>query len=271
MYRQAGLSRRHFIELCAAGAGAALLAACAPKATPAPKEAPAGEAAPAEKKAEAPKAAEGQKVLIFVGFGTGTSESQIAEETALVEECNETLADQGITAELMVTPHEEHLAKFSAMLAAGTPPDIVMPIGVGGVAELYDTDAWLDLQPMIERDQYDMSDFYGSTVTLHTYSTTRSCSKRPASTRSLTPGTTATGRSTSWSRWGVSSRWTRAAIRLIRPGLTLPTSCSGAMTSLGWTLQGSHVNSGRRRRRAFQTTTRRRCSTTRPMRRVLSG
>lgn len=170
MFGQAGMSRRSFLGVFAASAGAALLAACAPKATPAPKEAPPAEAAPAEKKAEAPKAAAAQKVLIFVGFGTGTSESQIAEETALINECNETLADQGISAELMVTPHEEHLAKFSAMLAAGTPPDIVMPIGVGGVAELYDSDAWLDLQPLVERDQYDMSDFYGSTVTLHTYS-----------------------------------------------------------------------------------------------------
>ncbi len=55
------------------------------------------------------------------------------------------------------------------MLAAGAPPDIVMPIGIGGVAELYDTDAWLDLQPLVDRDNYDMSDFYGPTVTLHTY------------------------------------------------------------------------------------------------------
>lgn len=62
-----------------------------------------------------------------MGFGTGTSESQIAEETALINECNETLADQGISAELMVTPHEEHLAKFSAMLAAGTPPTSSCP------------------------------------------------------------------------------------------------------------------------------------------------
>jgi len=164
----ANCTRREFLTFCAAGAGAALLAACAPKT---PTSAPAAPAeAPKQSAAEQPAPAQAQKVIIFVGFGTGTSESQIKEETDLINELNQELAPDGISAELLVTPHEEHLAKFSAMLAAGSPPDIVMPIGIGGVAELYDTDAWMDLQPLVDRDNYDMSDFYGPTVTLHTYS-----------------------------------------------------------------------------------------------------
>lgn len=161
-------SRREFLRFCAVGAGAALLAACAPKAPAAAPAAPAE--APKQPAAAEPAPADAKKVIVFVGFGTGTSETQIAEEEALIAECNTDLAGKGISAELMITPHEEHLAKFSAMLAAGAPPDIVMPIGIGGVAELYDEDAWLDLQPLIDRDQYDMTDFYGSTITLHTYS-----------------------------------------------------------------------------------------------------
>lgn len=169
MFTRETWSRRDFLRFCAISTGAALLGACAPKATPAPAGGAPAEAAPAEG-AAAPAAGEAKKVIIFVGFGTGTSESQIAEENALAKECSTALADQNITVEMLVTPHEEHLAKFSAMLAAGDPPDIVMPIGIGGVAELYDSDAWLDLQPLIERDKYDMSDFYGVTQSLHTYS-----------------------------------------------------------------------------------------------------
>ena len=162
------LRRRDFLRISAIGAAAAVLAACAPKATP--TVAPKGEAKPAATTAPAqPTAAPKQvaKVRIFVGFGTGTAEDQIRDEEALAKEFNDSHTD--IQVEWMITPHAEHLAKFTAMLAAGDPPDIAMPIGIGGVAELYDEGAWLDIQPLIDRDNYDMSDFYGPTKTLHTY------------------------------------------------------------------------------------------------------
>lgn len=156
--------RRDFLRLSAVGAAAAWLAACAPKATPAPAQpqpqVPAAATA-------APAAAPAAKIRIFVGFGTGTAEDQIRDEEALGQKFNDTHPDIQVT--WMITPHAEHLAKFTAMLAAGDPPDIVMPIGIGGVAEMYDEDAWLDIQPLIDRDKYDMSDFYGPTKTLHTY------------------------------------------------------------------------------------------------------
>ncbi len=162
------LRRRDFLRISAIGAAAAVLAACAPKATPtvAPKEEakPAATTAPAQPTA-APKQV--AKVRIFVGFGTGTAENQIRDEEALAKEFNDSHTD--IQVEWMITPHAEHLAKFTAMLAAGDPPDMAMPIGIGGVAELYDEGAWLDIQPFIDRDHYDMSDFYGITQTLHTY------------------------------------------------------------------------------------------------------
>ncbi len=159
------MRRRDFLRLSAVGAGAALLAACQPKATPTPAAKQPAQPAAAT---AAPKAAEAVKVRIFQGFGTGSAEDQIRDEEALGKEFNDSHTD--IQVEWMFTPHPEHLAKFSAMLAAGDPPDIAMPIGIGGVAELYAEDTWMDLAPLIERDKYDMSDFYGSTKTLHTYS-----------------------------------------------------------------------------------------------------
>ncbi|MBC7314865.1 MAG: twin-arginine translocation signal domain-containing protein, partial [Chloroflexi bacterium] len=68
------LRRRDFLRISAIGAAAAVLAACAPKATPtvAPKEEakPAATTAPAQPTAAPKKVA---KVRIFVGFGTGTA------------------------------------------------------------------------------------------------------------------------------------------------------------------------------------------------------
>ncbi len=162
------LRRRNFLRLSAVGVAAAALAACAPKATPTP--APQQEAKPAatpEPVQPTPAPKQVANVRIFVGFGTGTAEDQIRDEEALAKEFNDSHTD--IQVEFMITPHSEHLAKFTAMLAAGDPPDIAMPIGIGGVAELYDEDAWLDIQPFIDRDNYDMSDFYGPTKVLHTY------------------------------------------------------------------------------------------------------
>ncbi len=162
------LTRREFLRVCAIGAGAAMLASCAPKATPAAKEAAPAQAAPTKAPAQ-PAAAETHKIIIWQGFGTGNSPSQQADQNKLAEECTADLKDKGISVEMAYTPHAEHLAKFTAMLAAGDPPDIVMPIGIGGVAELYDQDAWMDIKPLIDRDNYDMSDFYGPTKILHTY------------------------------------------------------------------------------------------------------
>jgi multiple sugar transport system substrate-binding protein len=159
------MRRRDFLRLSALGAAGALVASCAPKATPPPAAAPTTAAPTAPTAVPAPATV--ARVRIFVGFGTGTAESQIRDQDALAKEFNASRTD--MTVEFMITPHAEHLAKFTAMLAAGDPPDLVMPIGIGGVAELYDADAWMDIQPLIDRDKYDMSDFYGATRTLHTY------------------------------------------------------------------------------------------------------
>jgi len=150
-----------------------ILASCGPKPTEAPAEAPTEapeappeEPEPAEPTAEPePEAEEAVTVTIFVGFGTGTSAEQIAVHEAIAEEFNSTHDD--IQIEFLTVPWEERIAKFSTMLAGDMAPDIVMPIGVGGISEFYDE--WLDISPYIKRDNYDLSDYYGTTVDLHTY------------------------------------------------------------------------------------------------------
>ncbi len=114
-----------------------------------------------------PAAAKNEPVTItwFVGFGTGTDPGQIEIHEKIVQEFND--AHDDIELVLLTVPHDEHISKFSTMLAADTPPDLVMPIGIAGIAEFFDE--WADIQPLIDTDKYDMSDFYGPTVDLHTY------------------------------------------------------------------------------------------------------
>ncbi len=104
-------------------------------------------------------------IVIFVGFGTGTSPDQIAEHQSLQELYNSTHDD--IQIEFLTVPWEERITKYSTMLAADQPPDIALPIGVGGISEFYK--GWLDLTPMIEASNYDMSRFAGKTQEIHNY------------------------------------------------------------------------------------------------------
>lgn len=67
-------------------------------------------------------------------------------------------ANPHITVEYLFVP--DFITKLKTMEAAGTPPDVVMPIG--GYINLFrgpDYSTWLDLKPLIDRDNYDMSDF----------------------------------------------------------------------------------------------------------------
>lgn len=124
-----------------------VIASCAPKA-----------ATPA-----APK--EPVKITIFVGFGTGTSPEQQAVHKEMQDLYNSTHKD--IQIEFLTVPWAERITKYSTMLAADQPPDILMPIGVGGISQFYR--GWKDLTPYIQADKYDMTRFAGKTVEIHNY------------------------------------------------------------------------------------------------------
>lgn len=106
------------------------------------------------------------KVTVFVGFGTGTDPTQIELHKQIAQEFNSTHNE--IQIEFLTVAYEEHDVKFSTMLAGGMAPDLVMPIGVMGVAAYYDE--WLDVAPYIRRDNYDTGDYYGPALQLQTYS-----------------------------------------------------------------------------------------------------
>ncbi len=153
-----------------------LLGACAPSQTAAPTAAPTtppvaptspsvAPTTPPVAPTTPPVVGEPVKITIFVGFGTGTDDSQIAVHQQIAKEFNDTHKD--IQIEFVTVTWEEHATKFSTMLAGNMAPDLAIPIGVQGVAEFYDE--WLDISPYIKRDNYDVSDFYGPSLQLQTY------------------------------------------------------------------------------------------------------
>ncbi|MCC6615966.1 MAG: extracellular solute-binding protein [Anaerolineae bacterium] len=90
----------------------------------------------------------------FVGMGTGTSDQQIEAENQVVADFN--AAHPEINLEINIAPSfETAVDTISTLIAAGTPPDIVGPVGVGG-SNRYE---WLDLKPLIDASGYDLSGF----------------------------------------------------------------------------------------------------------------
>ena len=99
-------------------------------------------------------------IQIFVGIGTGDAPDQVALHKTLQDEFNASHSD--IQIEFITTLNAEARTKFSTMLTSGQAPDLVMPIGIEGVANFQDE--WLDISQMVKDDKYDMSDFNAAPV-----------------------------------------------------------------------------------------------------------
>lgn len=130
------LSRRHFLTLSAAAAGAGVLAACAPTTTPADSGS-----------ADTSASTEPQTVIYWDWWGpTGSAVNQ-----ALFERLPEALKEYDSTLELdyQNVPFGEYFRKFLAAHAAGDVPD-VMHSSVYWARDFFDRQALLDLTPFIE-------------------------------------------------------------------------------------------------------------------------
>lgn len=114
---------------------------------------------------QAPAAGEKAKVVVFVGLGTGTDPDQIAAQEALAKKFND--SHDNIEMEFLIVPNDEALERFLAMVAGNNAPQLVGPHGISSIAQF--KDQWEDITPLIERDKYDMSDFFGPATTLNKY------------------------------------------------------------------------------------------------------
>ncbi len=115
---------------------------------------------------QAPAASgEKKKVTIFVGFGTGTDPDQVAAQEALAKKFNDSHPD--IEMEFLIVPNEEARERYLAMVSGGDAPQLVGPHGTSTIAQF--KDQWEDITPYIQKDNYDMSDFYGPATTINKY------------------------------------------------------------------------------------------------------
>ncbi len=129
-----------------------LLAACGGGTTqPVSPDAPAAEQPAAEQ-----PAAEGKtQIRWFVGLGAGSDEGTFAGQQAVVDEFN--ASQDKIELILEIVDNDAAYDTLATQIAAGNAPDIVGPVGIRGRDSF--KGAWLDLQPFIEKNNYDLSDF----------------------------------------------------------------------------------------------------------------
>lgn len=113
----------------------------------------------------APAAAQ-DKVTVtwFVGLGTGTNAEQIEVQNKVVEDFNASQSEINLVVNI-ASANEAADDLFTTLVAGGTPPDIVGPVGVGG-SNRY-ADLWADLQPLVDKTGYDLSVFDPALVNLY--------------------------------------------------------------------------------------------------------
>ncbi|MEM8859852.1 MAG: extracellular solute-binding protein, partial [Chloroflexota bacterium] len=100
---------------------------------------------------------DGEKVTIrwFVGLGTGSNEDQIGPQDEVVAAFN--ASQDRIELVVEYVDNAQATDVLNTQIAGGNSPDIIGPVGVAGRAAF--TDAILDLRPLIEASNYDLSDF----------------------------------------------------------------------------------------------------------------
>lgn len=107
--------------------------------------------------AEEPAAAEepSGQVRWFVGLGAGSDEGTFEPQQAIVDAFN--ASQDRIELVLEIVDNEVAYDTLATQIAAGNAPDIVGPVGIRGRDSF--KGAWLDLQPYIDANNYDLSDF----------------------------------------------------------------------------------------------------------------
>ncbi len=95
------------------------------------------------------------QVRWFVGLGAGSDEPMFAPQEAVVEKFN--ASQDEIELVLEIVDADQAYATLATQIAAGNAPDIVGPVGIRG--RDFFRGAWLDLQPLIDAENYDLSDF----------------------------------------------------------------------------------------------------------------
>jgi multiple sugar transport system substrate-binding protein len=157
---------------------ALLFAACgSQQATSAPSavasaSAPAGSGEPSASATPAPtplpvtgsEAKPGDVVIRwYCCLGTGDSPDLVEAELKAADEFN--ASHPGIHLQFEGFIFDLARDSLAVMIGSGNGPDVVGPVGIGGAEAFHGQ--WLDLQPLIDKNKFDMSQFPQSTINLY--------------------------------------------------------------------------------------------------------
>jgi multiple sugar transport system substrate-binding protein len=164
------------VAACSSAASSASPAGSASAASSAPSAAASAEssegAAPSESASAVPtkipdtgSAAKPGDVVIrwYCCLGTGDAPEQVAVEQQVAEKFN--ASHPGIHLQFEGYPYQLARDSLSVQLGSDSGPDIVGPVGIGGAEAFHGK--WLDLQPLIDKNHFDMTQFPESTVHLY--------------------------------------------------------------------------------------------------------
>jgi len=100
------------------------------------------------------------KVMTFLAYDTPEVEPAIATE--FMKEHPE------ITVEIESVPFSDYFTKLKTLIAGGEAPDVVS-LNIENTAAFADLGALADLEPFIQKDGYDLSQYYESTLQMSVY------------------------------------------------------------------------------------------------------
>ena len=136
-----------------AGSTAAPAASASPAVEPPPVT-----AAPASAAAGAPV-----EIRWYCCLGGGDAPEQVEVEKKVVEEFNASHPNIKLTFEAV--PYAGANDALATEIASGNGPDIVGPVGIGGANAFHGQ--WLDLGPLIEKNNYDLPGFPPDAVDIY--------------------------------------------------------------------------------------------------------
>ena len=96
-------------------------------------------------------------------LGTGDAPDQVKVELKVADDFN--ASHPGIHLQFEGFIYQSARDALSVQLGSGAGPDVVGPLGIGGAEAFHGQ--WLDLQPLIDKNKFDMSQFPKSTVSLY--------------------------------------------------------------------------------------------------------
>lgn len=102
-------------------------------------------------------AANATKITWFIGLGAGTQPDDVTKEKAWADKYNKSQTDACVLLNVVYNTGQNSYDALRAMLAAGTPPDIVGPVGKAGRASFQG--AYADLAPLAKDANYDLSKY----------------------------------------------------------------------------------------------------------------